>query len=296
MPCQPGPRTAPFARRGFLARMGRVDAPRDDARVTKERGTIRAVMYINLPRCLCSDALPAPQSAHVLVAGRRTARCGRRTRRRRTRRLENVVAIVTGAFLASLGLFVLASGGVITGGHGRAGPAARRHHSRAVRRHVPRGEPAVRRPGDPRQGLGVHPAVGSCPGPGLEVLRPPAARPGGRCASSRSTRPSSATCWPASASSWSSGTAPASAASTSSPCSARSVSGWRAGYVQMGLDLGVVLAFAAVSDLRLALASGPGAVLLNLVIADEPPSRALRRRLSGGRSDAGRANHGRSYR
>ena len=43
--------------------------------------------------------------------------------------------------------------------------------------------------------------------------------------------------------------------------------GWRAGYVQMGLDLGVVLAFAAVSDLRLALASAAGAVLLNLVIA-----------------------------
>jgi uncharacterized membrane-anchored protein YitT (DUF2179 family) len=43
--------------------------------------------------------------------------------------------------------------------------------------------------------------------------------------------------------------------------------GWRAGYVQMGLDLVVVLAFAAVSDLGLALASAAGAVLLNLVIA-----------------------------
>ena len=43
--------------------------------------------------------------------------------------------------------------------------------------------------------------------------------------------------------------------------------GWRAGYVQMGLDLGVVVAFAAVSDLRLGLASAAGAVLLNLVIA-----------------------------
>lgn len=42
---------------------------------------------------------------------------------------------------------------------------------------------------------------------------------------------------------------------------------WRAGYVQMALDLTVVLAFAAVSDLGVALASGAGAVLLNLVIA-----------------------------
>ena len=44
--------------------------------------------------------------------------------------------------------------------------------------------------------------------------------------------------------------------------------GWRAGYVQMALDVSVVLAFAAVShDLALALASAVGAVLLNLVIA-----------------------------
>ena len=43
--------------------------------------------------------------------------------------------------------------------------------------------------------------------------------------------------------------------------------GWRAGYVQMAMDLVVVGAFAAVSDLRVALASAAGAVLLNLVIA-----------------------------
>ena len=43
--------------------------------------------------------------------------------------------------------------------------------------------------------------------------------------------------------------------------------GWRAGYVQMALDLTVVLAFAAVSEPGVALASGAGAVLLNLVIA-----------------------------
>jgi uncharacterized membrane-anchored protein YitT (DUF2179 family) len=44
--------------------------------------------------------------------------------------------------------------------------------------------------------------------------------------------------------------------------------GWRAGYVQMALDVAVVLAFAAVShDLGLTLASAAGAVLLNLVIA-----------------------------
>lgn len=44
--------------------------------------------------------------------------------------------------------------------------------------------------------------------------------------------------------------------------------GWRAGYVQMALDVAVVLAFAAtVDDLGLVLASAAGAVLLNLVIA-----------------------------
>jgi uncharacterized membrane-anchored protein YitT (DUF2179 family) len=43
--------------------------------------------------------------------------------------------------------------------------------------------------------------------------------------------------------------------------------GWRAGYVQMALDLAVVLTFAVVSDLRVALVSAAGAVLLNLVIA-----------------------------
>ena len=43
--------------------------------------------------------------------------------------------------------------------------------------------------------------------------------------------------------------------------------GLRAGYVQMALDVAVVLAFATVSDLGVVLASGAGAVLLNLVIA-----------------------------
>ena len=44
--------------------------------------------------------------------------------------------------------------------------------------------------------------------------------------------------------------------------------GWRAGYLQMALDVAVVLAFAVVSrDLALSLASAAGAVLLNLVIA-----------------------------
>jgi uncharacterized membrane-anchored protein YitT (DUF2179 family) len=44
--------------------------------------------------------------------------------------------------------------------------------------------------------------------------------------------------------------------------------GWRAGYVQMALDVVVVLAFAAVThDLGLTAASAAGAVLLNLVIA-----------------------------
>ncbi|MFL6154305.1 MAG: YitT family protein [Ornithinibacter sp.] len=44
--------------------------------------------------------------------------------------------------------------------------------------------------------------------------------------------------------------------------------GWRAGYVQMALDVAVVVAFAAAShDLAVSLASAAGAVLLNLVIA-----------------------------
>ena len=43
--------------------------------------------------------------------------------------------------------------------------------------------------------------------------------------------------------------------------------GWRAGYVQMVLDLTVILAFATVGDLGAVLASAAGAVLLNLVIA-----------------------------
>ncbi len=44
--------------------------------------------------------------------------------------------------------------------------------------------------------------------------------------------------------------------------------GWRAGYLQMALDVTVVVAFAAVShDVVLSLASAVGAVLLNLVIA-----------------------------
>ena len=44
--------------------------------------------------------------------------------------------------------------------------------------------------------------------------------------------------------------------------------GWRAGYVQMALDVAVVLAFAVVThDVALSLASAAGAVLLNLVIA-----------------------------
>ncbi len=44
--------------------------------------------------------------------------------------------------------------------------------------------------------------------------------------------------------------------------------GWRAGYVQMALDVAVVVSFAAVShDVAVSLASAAGAVLLNLVIA-----------------------------
>lgn len=43
--------------------------------------------------------------------------------------------------------------------------------------------------------------------------------------------------------------------------------GWRAGYVQMALDVTVVLAFATVGEWDVVLVSGAGAVVLNLVIA-----------------------------
>ena len=69
--------------------------------------------------------------------------------------------------------------------------------------------------------------------------------------------------------------------------------GWRAGYVQMGLDLGVVLAFAAVSDLRLALASARGRGPAEPRHRDEPPSRAVHRRLSVLGPDPARGNHDR---
>ena len=52
--------------------------------------------------------------------------------------------------------------------------------------------------------------------------------------------------------------------------------GWRAGYVQLGLDLAVILAaFAVVSPVRVAL-SAAGAVVLNLVLAlNHKPGRYL---------------------
>ncbi|MDT9595282.1 YitT family protein [Nocardioides zeae] len=43
--------------------------------------------------------------------------------------------------------------------------------------------------------------------------------------------------------------------------------GWRAGYVQMGLDVVVVLSAAAVTSLSMVLLSAVGAALLNLVLA-----------------------------
>ncbi len=64
--------------------------------------------------------------------------------------------------------------------------------------------------------------------------------------------------------------------------------GWRAGYVQMGLDLVVVLAFAAVSDLRLALASPRRAGPAEPRHRHEPPARAVHRWLSRCAESGGR--------
>ena len=93
--------------------------------------------------------------------------------------LEDVAAIVTGAFLASLGLFVLASGGVITGG--TAGLALLLADTTALPFaamflvvSLPFVALAIR-----GKGVAFTAALGSCPGPGLGVLGPPAARPGG---------------------------------------------------------------------------------------------------------------------
>lgn len=52
--------------------------------------------------------------------------------------------------------------------------------------------------------------------------------------------------------------------------------GWRAGYVQLALDTAVVVAFLAVGDVTQVLLSAAGAVLLNLVLAmNHRPGRYL---------------------
>ena len=142
---------------------------------------------------------------------RRDATAADGVRRRRTPGSRTSLAVVTGAFLASLGLFVLAAGGVITGGTAGLAilllAAPRRWPFAAM---FLAGEPAVRRPGDPRQGMGVHPAVGSCPRPWSRCS--PRCQPHALGVDAHRARlrvPRRATCWPASASSWSSGTAPA---------------------------------------------------------------------------------------
>ena len=69
--------------------------------------------------------------------------------------------------------------------------------------------------------------------------------------------------------------------------------GWRAGYVQMALDLAVVLAFAAVSDLaaRPRLRGRRGAAQPRH--RDEPPPRALHRRLTTAGPRSGRGDRDR---
>ena len=115
-------------------------------------------------------------------------------------------------------------------------------------------------------------ALGRGGGAGVELLGAAAApaRGGRHRAAVRGA--SWATCWPASASSWCSGTGRAWAASTSSRCSARSGSAGGPGYVQMALDVAVVLAFAAVShDLALDPGIGRGGRAAQPRHRDEPP-------------------------
>jgi uncharacterized membrane-anchored protein YitT (DUF2179 family) len=181
-------------------------------------------------------------------------------------RLEDVVGIVTGAFLASLGLFALASGGVITGG--TAGLALLLAHTAGLPFAVmflvvslPFVALAIRSKG---WAFTLRSAAALAVVSGFSALQPHAvgvvhldplyaALVGNLLAGvgivmvfrHRSSLGGFNV--------------------VALLCQERL--GWRAGYVQMGLDLGVVVAFAAVSDRRLALASAAGAVLLNLVIA-----------------------------
>jgi uncharacterized membrane-anchored protein YitT (DUF2179 family) len=180
---------------------------------------------------------------------------------------ENVVGVVTGAFLASLGLFVLAAGGVTTGG--TAGLALLLSHGARwsfsltfVAVSLPFVALAVRGKGwafTVRSGVAValvssfsalqpHLLGGLTVGPlyaavvgnllagiGILVVFRHRSSLGGFNV-------------------------------VALVCQERL--GWRAGYVQMALDVTVVVAFAAVShDVVLSLASAVGAVLLNLVIA-----------------------------
>ena len=160
------------------------------------------------------------------------------------------------------------------------------HHGPAVRRHVPRGEPAVRRPGDPGQGWAFTAALGSRPGAGVGASPPSSRTPLGVAHHrARCTRPSWATCWPASASSWSSGTGSSLGGFNvvALLCQER----WAGGPATCRWDStsGSSLAFAAVSD----LAAGPGLRggrgPAQPRHRDEPPSRALHRRLSAPRPD-----------
>ena len=130
--------------------------------------------------------------------------------------------MVTGSFLASLGLFVLASGGVTTGGtaglslllaHAVGWPFA----ATFLVVSLPFVALAIRGKG---WAFTLRSAAALAMVSLFSAVQPQllgADRPSTRC-----TRPSSATCWPGSASSWSSGTARAWAGSTWSRCCARS--------------------------------------------------------------------------
>lgn len=181
-------------------------------------------------------------------------------------RTEDAVGIATGAFLASMGLFALDAGGVTTGG--TAGLALLVTHAASWSFHVaflavslPFVALAVRRKG---WGFTARSAVALALVSVFTALHPLALRVG-------SIDPVYAALVGNLLAGlgilvvFRHGASLGGFNVVALLCQERL--GWRAGYVQMALDVAVILAFATVSDPGVAVASGAGAVLLNLVIA-----------------------------
>lgn len=181
-------------------------------------------------------------------------------------RTEQVVGITTGAFLASMGLFVLDSGGATTGG--TAGLALLLTRAAGWSFHVvflvvslPFIVLAIRRKG---WGFTLRSAAALGLVSAFSALHPHAWQPSGVD-----------TVYAALVGNLLAGVGILVVFRHGSSLGGFNVVallcqerlGWRAGHVQMALDVTVVLAFATVSDLAVVVASGAGAVVLNLVIA-----------------------------